>query len=154
MAILIDFRRALLALLIVFLLLVPLVTLGAAQAAGDFIVLCYHEVESEKTGNLTRTAVRSGDLAAQFAWLKANGYHPVSLQQILDSRQGGPALPDKALLLTFDDGKKDVYTRVFPLLKLFRFPIVVALTGHWLNVPDGGMVDYDGVPIPRSEFVS
>lgn len=151
MAILIDFRRALLALLIVFLLLVPL---GAAQAAGDFIVLCYHEVENEKTVSLTRTAVRAGDLAAQFAWLQANGYHPVSLQQILDSRQGGPALPDKALLLTFDDGKKDFYTRVFPLLKLFRFPVVVALTGHWLNVPDGGMVDYDGVPILRSEFVS
>jgi biofilm PGA synthesis lipoprotein PgaB len=148
MAILNNFRRALLALLIFFL------PLGAAQAAGDFIVLCYHEVENEKTGSLTRTAVRAGDLAAQFAWLKANGYHPVSLQQILDSRRGGPALPDKALLLTFDDGKKDVYTRVFPLLKLFRFPVVVALTGHWLNVPDGGMVDYDGVPIPRSDFVS
>ncbi|MBK7425423.1 MAG: poly-beta-1,6-N-acetyl-D-glucosamine N-deacetylase PgaB [Propionivibrio sp.] len=148
MAILNYFRRALLASLLVFL------PLAAAQAEGDFIVLCYHEVESEKTGSLTRTAVRSGDLAAQFAWLQASGYHPVSLQQILDSRQGGPALPDKALLLTFDDGKRDVYTRVFPLLKLFRFPVVVALTGHWMNVPDDGMVDYDGVPILRSEFVS
>jgi len=148
MAILNDFRRALLALLFVFL------PLGAAQAAGDFIVLCYHEVENEKTGTLARTAVRASDLAAQFAWLQANGYHPVSLQQILDSRQGGPALPDKALLLTFDDGKRDVFTRAFPLLKLFRFPVVVALTGHWMNVPDEGMVDYDGVPIQRSEFVS
>ena len=127
---------------------------GASPGAGDFVALCYHEVERETSTRLTRTAVRAGDLAAQFAWLQANGYRPVSLQQVLAAREGGPALPDKAVLLTFDDGKKDVYTRVFPLLKLFGFPAVVALVGRWLDVPDGGTVDYDGVPIPRSEFVS
>lgn len=123
-------------------------------ASGDFIALCYHEVERDGSAGLTRTAVTAGDLAAQFAWLQANGYRPVSLQQIIDARQGGAALPDKAVLLTFDDGRKDVYTRVFPLLRLFGYPAVVALVGSWLDIPAGGAVDYDGTPQPRGNFVS
>lgn len=143
--------RSLLPLLIACLLAVGA---NAAVAANEYIALCYHEVERDDAPVLTRTAVRVGDLAAQFAWLQANGYRPVSLQQILDARKGGPALPDKAVLLTFDDGRKDVYTRVFPLLRLFRYPAVVALVGHWLDVPAGGIVDYDGTSQPRDAFVS
>lgn len=135
------------------LFLLALLLAGAVQA-GDFISLCYHEVERDDVTPLTRTSVRAGDLAAQFAWLQANGYHPVSLQQIVNARQGGKSLPSKAILLTFDDGKKDIYTRVFPLLRLFNYPAVVALVGSWLDVPEGGTVDYDGVDIPRSAFVS
>ena len=55
----------------------------SALSLADFIALCYHEVERDGSGGLTRTAVTAGDLAAQFAWLQANGYRPVSLQQIL-----------------------------------------------------------------------
>lgn len=131
-----------------------LLPVAASAASGDFIALCYHEVERDGAAGLTRTAVTAGDLAAQFAWLQANGYRPVSLQQIIDARQGGVSLPEKAVLLTFDDGRKDVYTRVFPLLRLFNYPAVVALVGSWLEVPAGGTVDYDGTAQARSNFVS
>lgn len=141
------FRRLLLATLL-------LPALAFAVSPADFIALCYHEVERDGSPALTRTAVTAGDLAAQFAWLKGNGYQPVSLQQILDARQGGPALPPKAVLLTFDDGRRDVYTRVLPLLRLFNYPALVALVGSWLDVPAGGTVDYDGTPQPRSNFVT
>jgi len=134
--------------------LMALMPWSAAQAADELIVLCYHEVESGRAFPVPRTAVLASELAAQFAWLRAAGYTPVSLQQVLDARGGGRALPGKAILLTFDDGKKDVYTRVFPLLKLFRYPALVALTGRWLEVPVGGEVDYDGQPLPRGDFVT
>ncbi len=124
------------------------------HSADDFIALCYHEVESDQAPRLPRTAIRVGDLAAQFAWLQANGYQPVSAQQVIDARAGGSALPARAVLLTFDDGKHDVYSRVLPLLRLFRYPAVVALVGSWLEVAPGGTVDYDGTPRPRSEFLS
>ncbi len=124
----------------------------APAADARFMSLSYHEVLADDEA-MTPTAVRAGDLARQFAWMRANGYHPVSVDQILAARTGGPPLPDNAILLTFDDGFKDVYTRVFPLLKLFNYPAVIALVGRWMDVPAGGMVDYDGKPVPRSKFL-
>ena len=137
-------------------LLATLLALAAALAtAADarFMALSYHEVLADHEP-ATPTAVRASDLARQFAWLQANGYHPVSVDQILAARNSGPPLPPKAILLTFDDGKKDVYTRAFPLLKLFGYPAVIALVGKWMDVPADQVVDYDGKPLPRSDFIT
>ena len=136
-------------------LLATLLALAAALAtAADarFMALSYHEVLADHEP-ATPTAVRASDLARQFAWLQANGYHPVSVDQILAARDGGPPLPPKAILLSFDDGFLDFYTRAFPLLKLFNYPAVIALVGKWMDVPAGQMVDYDGKPVPRSKFL-
>ena len=137
-------------------LLAALLALAAALAtAADarFMALSYHEVLADHEA-MTPTAVRASDLARQFAWLQANGYHPVSVDQILAARAGGPPLPPNAILLSFDDGFLDVYTRAFPLLKLFNYPAVIALVGQWMDVPAGQMVDYDGKPVPRSKFLN
>ena len=142
------------ALLIRFLLLLIALPALAEPASNDFIALSYHEVENDSTPISSPTAVRASDLGAQFAWLKANGYQPVSVDAIVAARNGGLALPPKAVLLTFDDGLKDVYTRAFPLLKLFKYPAVIALVGTWLDVPAGKLVDYDNTPRPREQFVT
>ncbi len=137
-------------------LLAALLALAAALAtAADvrFMALSYHEVLADNEP-MTPTAVRASDLARQFAWLQANDYHPVSVDQILAARAGGPPLPPNAILLTFDDGFLDFYTRAFPLLKLFNYPAVIALVGKWMDVPDGQMVDYDGKPVPRGKFLN
>ena len=137
-------------------LLAALLALAATLAtAADarFMALSYHEVLADNEP-MTPTAVRASDLARQFAWLQANDYHPVSVDQILAARAGGPPLPPNAILLTFDDGFLDAYTRAFPLLKLFNYPAVIALVGKWMDVPDGQMVDYDGKPVPRGKFLN
>ncbi len=133
-------------------LLALAVTLATA-ADARFMALSYHEVLADNEP-MTPTAVRASDLARQFAWLQANDYHPVSVDQILAARAGGPPLPPNAILLTFDDGFLDAYTRAFPLLKLFNYPAVIALVGKWMDVPGGQMVDYDGKPVPRSKFLN
>jgi biofilm PGA synthesis lipoprotein PgaB len=43
---------------------------------------------------------------------------------------------------------------VFPLLKLFNYPAIVALSGGWLDAPPGETVDYDGKPLARERFLS
>ena len=134
-------------------LLLALAAALATAADARFMALSYHEVLADNEP-MTPTAVRASDLARQFAWLQANDYHPVSVDQILAARAGGPPLPPNAILLTFDDGFLDFYTRAFPLLKLFNYPAVIALVGKWMDVPAGEMVDYDGKPVPRSKFLN
>jgi biofilm PGA synthesis lipoprotein PgaB len=95
---------------------------AAAQAAGievprlqiamqgidppqSYRVLCYHDVRDNVRETFKvwpeATAVDTRDLIAQLSWLDQNGYHPVSLQQIIDARAGKKPLPEKAILLTF-----------------------------------------------------
>ncbi len=127
---------------------------AAAMAANTYRVLCYHDVQEDVRVSPDPYAVDTAQLVAQFAWLKENGFHMISLDDVIAAREGRRILPDKALLLTFDDGYRSVYTRVFPLLKLFNYPAVVALSGHWLDAPAGKPVEYEGKEVPRSRFLS
>lgn len=45
-------------------------------------------------------------------------YVPVTMEEVIAASRGeGGGLPDKAVLLTFDDGYVDHFTTVFPILK-------------------------------------
>lgn len=48
-------------------------------------------------------------------------FNVVSMEQVLDAVKRGHALPEKALLLTFDDGYMDNYLYALPLLEEFGF---------------------------------
>jgi len=119
--------------------------LFAADAFGAdrFVVLSYHDVKDavERDARAGQTAVSTANLAAQFQWLKDQGYHVVSVGQILAAHAGKRPLPERAVLLSFDDGYESVYTKVLPLLQRYRYPATVALVGCWL---DGSCPGGDG----------
>lgn len=52
----------------------------------------------------------------QLKALKANGWHTITMQQFYSFVKGGKKLPEKSFLLTFDDGRKDSYYPVDPVL--------------------------------------
>ena len=127
----------------------------AIEPAHAVIAISYHDVRDNVDASIDAdsTAVSSRNLAAQFEWLRKNGYTPVSITQLQNANAGHP-LPEKAVLLTFDDGYQSTYTRVFPLLKLYGYPAVVALVGGWLDVPAGKLVKYGDESVPRDHFLS
>lgn len=62
-------------------------------------------------------------------------YNPVTIEQVLDSYNGGDKLPDHAILLTFDDAYADHFTYAFPILEHEKiqgvfFPPVKAVKEH------------------------
>lgn len=120
---------------------------------GKVLALAYHDVE-DADASQAYMSVRSANLIEQLAWLKANGYQAVSVDQLLAARQGGPALPDKAVLLSFDDGYSSFYTRVLPILKAYQWPAVLAPVGVWMDTPAGRPVDFGGLPVARERFVT
>lgn len=109
---------------------------------GSFIVLSYHEARDDVRDYPDAYAVDAAALAGQFAWLHGNGYTPVSLDRIIAARQGGRPLPDKAVLLSFDDAYLSFYERVYPLLREFGYPAVLAVVGRWIDAPQGVAVAY------------
>ncbi len=81
-------------------------------------------------------AVASRNFREHLDWLTENGYHFISVQQIIDAHAGKSSLPPKAVLLTFDDGFESFYTRVFPILKERHIPAVEAIIGTWMSHRD------------------
>lgn len=135
---------------IVLLLLMSL----AAPVRGDsFISLCFHDVRPD-VGRGDDLSMSTDRFVALLTWLRQHGYQPVGIDDLLRARQGEHPLPEKAVLLTFDDGYRDFYSQVFPLLKAYRYPAVLAVVGSWLDAAPGETVDYGGTPVPREKFLS
>jgi poly-beta-1,6-N-acetyl-D-glucosamine N-deacetylase len=125
-----------------------------AQPAGQrFVSIAFHDV-ADRVDELEVDAVTIRSLAQFFDWLKGSGWTAVSLDDIAAAARGLRPLPDKAILVTFDDGYRSLYTRVFPLLQVYRFPIVAALTGSWMEARPDGTVLYGDRVVPRSHFLS
>lgn len=54
-------------------------------------------------------------------FLRDRGYTTISLHELVLALQVGQPLPDKPIVLTFDDGYRDHYEAAFPLLKQYGF---------------------------------
>ncbi len=59
--------------------------------------------------------------SAHMAHLQANGYTTLSLVELHNALVAGWPLPEKPIILTFDDGYRDHYDWVFPILKEYGF---------------------------------
>ncbi len=146
--------RHLLYLLVFFAAAVPICDARSQPAGQRFVSVAFHDVV-DRPDELDADAVTATLLVQFFDWLKGTGWTAVSLDDLAAARRGTRPLPDKAILITFDDGYKSLYTRVFPLLKVYRFPIVASLVGIWMEGEAGGTVSYGGDRrVPRSNFIS
>ena len=99
-------------------------------------ILMYHVVGSPPAGApLPDLYVSRADFALQVAWLHAHGYHAVSLLRVYDYWRHGYALPPRPIVLTFDDGYREDFTNVRPLLAARHWPGVLNLAVR--NLLDG-----------------
>ncbi len=68
------------------------------------------------------------------AYLAAQHYTPLTVTQLVESRfSGGDPLPQKPVVLTFDDGFADFYTTALPLLKSHGFVATLYITTAFVN---------------------
>ncbi|HKP52504.1 MAG TPA: polysaccharide deacetylase family protein [Chloroflexia bacterium] len=87
-------------------------------------IFCYHHIRDwEKSDSEDDRAyiVPPSDLEAQLKWLKEDGYHSVSSEQVYEYYANGRPLPDKPIMLTFDDNDDNQYTNALPLLTKYGF---------------------------------
>ena len=123
---------------------VKLATLGALRAAGAFrmvrdsrwrrdrlLILCYHGVSLiDEHLWRPRLYVPSAVLEQRFEILKRGGYSVLSLSEGLEKLRAGQ-LPEKTVVLTFDDGGYDFYKVARPLLRKYGFPATVYQTTYY-----------------------
>jgi len=89
--------------------------------AGDVIapILLYHHISDDGSGN--RYFVSLDDFRAQMEALRDWGYTTISATDLADVIIKGGELPDRPVVITFDDGYTDVYQNAFPIMSEMGF---------------------------------
>ena len=137
-----KFTKILMALSLVGTVYVPMLSHAELQKPrqiklqdNQFVTLTFHDVRDDvaKRGDRDVYAISTKNLGQYLEWIQREGWHPIRLEDIWLARQGKKTLPNKALLLTFDDGALSSYNRVFPLLKQYKTPAVFAIPTSWIN---------------------
>lgn len=127
-----------------------------SSAHASLLVLSYHDIRDDVApkGDPDPYAVSTTNFAQHLDWLRAHGYQAVSVQAVIDARDGRGTLPDKAVLLTFDDGLRSAYTHVLPLLRAYNWPALVAPVTRWVELPDGEAVPYGPRDFTGADFLT
>lgn len=97
-------------------------------------VLNYHQINDRDKNALT---LASNQFAMQMDYLSTAGYHTITVAELADALEKGHALPEKPVLLTFDDGYRDNYDVAYPILKAYGMKAIIFpvtdYVGHYPN---------------------
>ena len=96
-------------------------------------ILGYHDIAE----NLPETAMRihTSKFRKQMEAIRQLGIKVITLDEFTAWKKGEKQIPEKSILITFDDGWKSVYTDAYPVLKELGFPFTIFL---YKNYVDGG----------------
>ena len=98
-------------------------------------ILAYHEICDlpkeiihQYTYNVTPPAFRE-----QMEFLCKNDYSVIRLEELISCLTQNRELPQKSVVITFDDGYRSNYTNAFPVLKRYNFPATVFLATDYIG---------------------
>ncbi len=99
-------------------------------------VLIYHYVEyvqDEKDTIRKSLNIIPYIFIKQIETLKNAGYTFVTMSELIDMFDGKKELPQKLIAITFDDGYRDFYTDVFPILKKYNVKVTAYIVSGFLD---------------------
>lgn len=102
---------------------------------NSYLVLCYHDVADKITDDKDEYAEELQHFVQQLDFLKSQNCNFIGTDDILKARSGEKKLPARAVLMTFDDAYDSFYRNVFPVLKLYKCPAVLAVVTGWVDNP-------------------
>ncbi len=109
-----------------------LVLAGGTAAAGygnGIPVLLYHHVSADG-GDMAELTTAPAEFDRQMGALKTAGFETISPDELLAYLRGEAVrLPDKPVVITFDDGYEDNYTEAFSILRKYGYRATVFMVG-------------------------
>lgn len=90
-------------------------------------ILMYHQFGTAPTPEAAPYFTDPAAFVEQLRYLQSHGYRAVTLQQVYDHWYGKATLPDNPVVISIDDGNRETFTLVAPLLKSMGWPAVLCL---------------------------
>lgn len=97
-----------------------------------FPILMYHRVVPYN-GSGSEFAVTVDQFTRQMKWLKDEGYQTIKVADMVEAIHNGKLLPNKPVIITFDDGFTDVYNYAFPILEEMGYTATMYLIEGVIN---------------------
>lgn len=91
-------------------------------------IVMYHQLTKSES-RAGRYVLTLKQFEKDLVFLKEKGYKTVTVSQLLDYSQGRGKLPEKAIMITFDDGCETLYAYAKPLLEQYGFTAVGFVVG-------------------------
>lgn len=96
-------------------------------------IIMYHSIlnDHKRAGDYV---VSQQTLENDIVYLKENGYTTVVMQDLIDYVYNGKPLPDKPVVLTFDDGYYNNFVYLLPLLEKHDCKAVISVVGKFTEI--------------------
>ncbi len=102
----------------------------AGEISGSGVtVLIYHHFGRPE---YPTTNVSVERFAEQMAYLAKEGYQVIPFSKLVAALNDEEAFPERAVVITIDDGYRTIYDQAWPILKQYKFPFTVFLYGEGL----------------------
>ena len=101
----------------------------ASAKTQEIPIIMYHKVTKD-SGQWGKFAIAPWELQKDFTFLKENGYTPIFMQALIYYVHFGVSLPEKPIVLTFDDGFFGDFHYVYPLAVSENVPVVLSVIGE------------------------
>jgi peptidoglycan/xylan/chitin deacetylase (PgdA/CDA1 family) len=113
-------------------------------------VLMYHRIDR---ANPTLPAITQGltvtpaNFAAQMHYLSSHGYHTVTQEQVFEALERGRPLPARPVLITFDDGYRDVWGKASPVIARLHLRATAYVITSRISGPDPNFLQWGMLPL-------
>jgi peptidoglycan/xylan/chitin deacetylase (PgdA/CDA1 family) len=96
-------------------------------------VLGYHKIGEPPGGWYTWSYVSAVTFEAQLLYLSENNWQVIDMPAFLNSITEPMILPERSVLITFDDGYRSNLDVAVPVLQKFNYPAVVFVPTHFIG---------------------
>ncbi len=96
-------------------------------------ILMYHGI-TEDPKRIGTFVISSQMLEADLKYIQMEGYHTVTIDEVIRYVKNGSPLPPKPIILTFDDGYYNNYCYGYPLLQKYNMKAVISPIGKYTDM--------------------
>ena len=107
---------------------VSCISCSAANTASKVPILMYHNLTNDPSA-VTSMTITGERFQEDMEYLEYNGYTPLLSADLIDIRAGKEAMPERPVMITFDDGYRSNYDIAYPILQKTGMKAVIALIG-------------------------
>lgn len=98
-----------------------------------FSIIMYHQI-SPKQKSLGEFTLSVNQFEKDLLYIKDNGYTTITITQLIEHVYNDTELPEKPIMLTFDDGYESFYAYVYPLLEKYKMYGVLSIVGSFSDL--------------------